>query len=576
MTLLRFALVGVAISLTLGCGQAEEPLSADTIGAIADDYLVEWAGFYPSRALSAGQAEAATRLEDFNQPTVEAWLAINRSTLDRIRALPESSTLDERIDRQLIEGQIRREFFAWGEAEIHRTDPQTYSNLINHALTAVLVRSNLTDEMKLDAAIERLGGLERICETAKIQLRDGRPSATEASIRDIRSTAEFIEGNLVSALGVADNNPRLAALSTSSVQTASALNEFADWLESDLELGLSDAYGEELYARKLALAYGAHLTPEILEQIAMTEIETVRALMEELARTSWDIDASADFDDLIGPIMAEMESHRAGNQAEFLQEFLDLIDRSHIFLEEKDLIDLPAHETLFTALSPSHFAGAAVGGVYSAGPYDPEAETLFYLPTVPDSAPEAVKDGFYRSFNTHFNTMIITHEIYPGHYLQLKVAAGHPSRVRPLFVGDDFSEGWASFVEQMTLDAGFDDDQPLTRMAHLRKRLENAVRAYVSVQVHCRGWSRDQLSAFAVETGLLPPQFAENLWHRALLSPIQLPSYFIGFRVFDDHLRTEQARLGEHFSIKAFNNAVVDSGGIPMEMVGEYLEAELQ
>ena len=173
-----------------------------------------------------------------------------------------------------------------------------------------------------------------------------------------------------------------------------------------------------------------------------------------------------------------------------------------LFLEEQDLIDLPEHETLYTALSPSHFAGAAVGGVYSAGPFDPEAETLFYLPSVPDSAPVEVRDGFYRSFNTHFNTMIITHEIYPGHYLQLKVAASHPSRIRALFAGNDFTEGWASFCEQMTLDAGFEGDPPLTRMAHLRKRLENAVRAYVSVQVHCRGWSRNQLHTFAVETGL--------------------------------------------------------------------------
>ena len=214
-----------------------------------------------------------------------------------------------------------------------------------------------------------------------------------------------------------------------------------------------------------------------------------------------------------------------------------------MFLEEQDLIDLPEHETLYTALSPSHFAGAAVGGVYSAGPFDPEAETLFYLPTVPDSAPDEAKNGFYRSFNTFFNTMIITHEIYPGHYLQLKVAAHHPSRIRALFTGDDFTEGWASFVEQMTLDHGFDGDQPLTRMAHLRKRLENAVRAYVSVQVHCRGWGAEELGAFAVETGLLPPQFAENLWQRALLSPIQLPSYFIGFRVFDEVYRGAEAAI---------------------------------
>lgn len=565
----------IALLTLSGCQPTTDDPPGDGIGSIADDYLVEWAEFYPSRALSAGQVEAALLLEDFNQPIVEGWLTVNQLNLERIRALPKPSTLDDRIDRQLLEGQIRHEIFAWSEAEDHRTDPQTYSELINHALTALLVRSNLTNEMKLDAALERLAGLERICGTAKTQLRDGRPSATDASIRDIRSTAAFIEANLGSALGVTDNNPQREALLTASARTALALNELAEWLESDLEPSLSDAYGEDLYARKLALAYGSQMMPELLEKIAMTEIETVRALMEELATTSWADDPSADFDELMGPIMMEMESHRAADQEEFLNEFLDLIDRSRLFLEEKDLIDLPQNETLFTALSPSHFAGAAVGGVYSAGPFDPEAETLFYLPTVPDSAPEEARDGFYRSFNSHFNTMIITHEIYPGHYLQLKAAASNPSRIRSLYAGDDFTEGWASFVEQMTLDAGWDDDQPLTRMAHLRKRLENAVRAYVSVQVHCRGWSEDQLSVFAVETGLLPPQFAENLWHRALLSPIQLPSYFIGFRVFDDAYRKEQTRLGESFSTKAFNNAVISSGGIPMEMVAEYLETEL-
>ena len=551
----------------LGCQQPP----TDDIRAIADDYLDAWAGFYPSQALTAGQAEAAPRLEDFSQPTIDAWLDLNRQTLARVQNLPESSSLDDRIDRQLLEGQIHRELFQWGESEAHRTDPQTTSSLVNHALTAVLVRGNLTPEMKIEAVVSRLQGLQRLCETAEHNLVDGRPSATEASIRDIRSTAAFIEGGLLAALEVSDDSPRRDALSAAAAQTATELNGLANWLENDLVLSLGDAYGEALYARKLALAYGSHMTPEVLERIAMTEIETVRGVMEELARSSWEVDAAADFNEIIQPILAEMEGHRASNQQEFLQEFLDLIDRSRQFLEDNDLVDLPEHETLFTALSPSHFAGAAVGGVYSAGPFDPEAETLFYLPSVPDSAPAAAKDGFYRSFNSHFNTMIITHEIYPGHYLQLKVAAHHPSRIRALFAGNDFTEGWASFVERMTLDAGFDDDRPLTRMAHLRKRLENAVRAYVSVQVHCRGWSRDELGAFAVETGLLPPQFAENLWHRALLSPIQLPSYFVGFRVFDEAYERERARLGDAYSLKAVNNAVVDSGGIPMGMLEEYL-----
>ena len=47
--------------------------------------------------------------------------------------------------------------------------------------------------------------------------------------------------------------------------------------------------------------------------------------------------------------------------------------------------------------------------------------------------------------------------------------------------------------------------------------------------------------------------------------------YFIGFRVFDEAYRRGQKDLGEDFSTKAYNNAVVDSGGMPMAMVDGYL-----
>jgi uncharacterized protein (DUF885 family) len=568
---MRNRLCGLVLVAVL-CGCQQSP--TDSIQNAADDYLEVWARFYPTQALTAGRVASATELESFTEESIDEWIAFNRQSLERIGALDAASSLDDRIDRQLLARQIHLELFLWSETQAQRTDTQAYSNVINHGLTAVLVRSNLTAEQKIEATLERLSGLKNLCETAKENLVDGRPTATQASIRDIRSTADFLDGQLLAALEVGDDHPLRNELSTAASQTADDLRRLAAWLEDDLSLSLDDAYGEELYARELALTYGDHLNPELLEPIALAEIETVRQLMEELAREAWATDET-DFDDLMGSILAEMESHRAADQEEFLQEFLDLIDRSRRFLEEKNLVDLPARETLYTALSPSHFAGAAVGGVYSAGPFDPEAETLFYLPSVPDDAPEAAKDGFYRSFNSHFNTMIITHEIYPGHYLQLKVAASHPSRIRPLFAGNDFTEGWASFCEQMTLDEGFEGDPPLTRMAHLRKRLENAVRAYVSVQVHCRAWSRDQLHTFAVETGLLPPQFADNLWHRAVLTPIQLPSYFLGFRVFDEAFRREQARLGDAFSLKAFNNAVINSGGIPMEMLGEHLGERL-
>ena len=161
--------------------------------------------------------------------------------------------------------------------------------------------------------------------------------------------------------------------------------------------------------------------------------------------------------------------------------------------------------------------------------------------------------------------MIITHEIFPGHYLQLKIASTNPHLVRSLFADDLFVEGWATLCEQITLDAGWDGDNKLTRLAHLRKRLENAVRAYTSVQVHCNGWNREKLVKFAVERGLLAPQFAINLWDRVMNSPFQLTSYFLGFRAFVDILEKEKKRLGERFRLRDFSDKILRAGAIPLD-----------
>ncbi len=237
---------------------------------------------------------------------------------------------------------------------------------------------------------------------------------------------------------------------------------------------------------------------------------------------------------------------------------------------EKKITSLRDSRSLLTALSPSHFAGASIGGVYPAGPFNPDADTLFYLPTVPDNSPEKVKDGFYRSFNNHFNTMIITHEIFPGHYFQLKESSRNDRIVRTVFGDDLFIEGWATLCEQITLDNGWDNNNVLTRLAHLRKRLENAVRAYTSVQVHCNGWSKNELLTYAKERGLLAPQFAENLWYRVINSPHQLTSYFLGFRQFDMILKKMEQKSG--FNLGKFCNKILSSGSVPMNLLDQSIQ----
>jgi uncharacterized protein (DUF885 family) len=137
--------------------------------------------------------------------------------------------------------------------------------------------------------------------------------------------------------------------------------------------------------------------------------------------------------------------------------------------------------------------------------------------------------------------------------------------VRRLFPYALYSEGWATLAESVVLDAGWDNYNKLTRLAQLRKRLENANRAYTSVKVHCHGWAREKVLQFSINTSLLAPQFAKSLWGRLMRSPLQITTYFLGSQKLAALLETEKKRQGEKFHIIDFMDTILRAGPIPLD-----------
>lgn len=548
---------------------------------ITDTYLAAWRDYYPSRAFAAGDRPAAFQFENFSTDHRKQWLATNQATQRALVDLRDLRLGDE-ADRKLLLRRIESELETWGSREAYKHRPGLYAGQLAQGLTHVLVRDNLDNVEKLSAVHTRLNGMIQLVEQARANLVSGPEIGTQGSIRTLRSTATFFRGSLQEIMADWSGNEDITKHKTAAKAAANAAEGLANFLESLLSNGgaTSDVMGLERYTAIHARNTGDGSTPEELAGMALAEIATVRGEMREYAMQYWQESQPEEpppenFAQLLDHALTAMEANRDDNQADFEETFTRLTNEAETFVREHRLGTVPDPRTLHIGMSPPHFAGAAVGGVYTAGPFNPEAQTLFYLPSVPDDAPETVKTNFYRSFNTHFNTMIISHEMFPGHYMQFKIATRGERPVRGLFADGIYVEGWGSFCELLMLAYGWDDRNTLTYLAHLRKALENAVRAYVSVKVHCDGWDRDQVVEFAVERGLLAPQFAENLWNRVIRSPHQLYTYFLGFHQFKSLYESEQRRLGDQFDIQQFVDGVLELGAVPMTDLEALLHAKL-
>ena len=556
----------IALCLTTGTVQAGTEL-----GAQVDAYISKWAEFYPSEALSNGLKEAAWEFEDFSGDRVEQWIAYNQHTLEMLEALSDLS-VNEQVDARVLRRQAMRELERWVHDKALVNQPAWYAEVISQALTYILVREQFAPEEKFDAVLQRLPGIQSMCELGIVNLQDGSPERTRRAVEVLERTRTFYHDSLPGLMNDWSGGTRREQATQVINGTVNSVDALVRHIRESVlpNASIPDRLDDRDYARKLRIYTDSNLTPAQLRDSAAAEIEEVRRLMAIEAEAWWNEQGSGASmpvveNELLEAVMAEMEQARADNRSDFLDFFKDLTDRAERFLVDNDLATVPLPRTIYVGLSPDHFSGAAYGGVYSTGPFNPGADTLFYLPSIPDDSTPEQKNGFYRSFNDHFNTMIIAHEIYPGHYLQLKVAAATAPALRSLFGNGVYIEGWGTFSEELMLDAGWDDHNRLTRLAHLRKRLENATRAYVSVMVHVHDWNKDQVMEFAVTRGLLPPQFALNLWVRVMNNPLQIPSYFLGFHGFRALWTEENRRLGEDFKTRDFVDKVLRAGPVPID-----------
>ena len=67
---------------------------------------------------------------------------------------------------------------------------------------------------------------------------------------------------------------------------------------------------------------------------------------------------------------------------EFVLDYRTQVRAVEAFVREKGIVALPDPLTVTIDRSPAFFAGQSVGGVYPAGPWEPEAQDPL-LPAVP-------------------------------------------------------------------------------------------------------------------------------------------------------------------------------------------------
>ena len=170
---------------------------------------------------------------------------------------------------------------------------------------------------------------------------------------------------------------------------------------------------------------------------------------------------------------------------------------------------------------------------------------------------------------------LVFHEGIPGHVWQGEYAQQLPL-IRSILAFNAYSEGWALYAEQLADELGLYAGDPAGRLGYLMGLAWRAVRLIVDTGIHAMGWSREQaLTEFVAATGL-PRSNAESEVDRYCAWPGQACGYEVGRAEIVAQRARAQAALGSRYDLRDFDQAVVDGGNVPLDVlagnVSRYVE----
>src|SRR5215469_13281845 len=167
------------------------------------------------------------------------------------------------------------------------------------------------------------------------------------------------------------------------------------------------------------------------------------------------------------------------------------------------------------------------------------------------------------------------HESAPGHSWQGAVAMEQEKeKKRPEFRKEYISaygEGWALYCERLGTEMGM-YHTPYEKFGMLSYQAWRAARLVVDTGIHAQGWTREQAQQYLRDNTALSDHEIETEVDRYISWPGQAVSYYLGEMAIVSERKKAEAALGAKFNLRAFHDAVLETGSVPLPVLREHLD----
>jgi uncharacterized protein (DUF885 family) len=315
--------------------------------------------------------------------------------------------------------------------------------------------------------------------------------------------------------------------------------------------------GDALYRTQVLAWTTLALEPSEVHAIGLEELEQIEAERRVISRAQG-----------FGDDTAAYRAHLASDPANIPQSAAELLGRAREDIDRA------------MTLAPRYFgtlprAGCEVRAVEEYKEKD-SPFAYYYPPTTDGSRPGIYYANTYDLGSRAYSKLASTtyHEAVPGHHFQIAMEMENERlstfrRLGSRLVGGAYVEGWGLYSERLADEMGLFRNEA-ERFGMLDAMAWRAARLVVDTGLHALRWPRQRSIDFLRGAGLSETDSVIET-DRYICWPGQALTYKIGQREIERLRAVIEKRDGTAFDLRAFHDAVLGHGSLPLATLSREL-----
>jgi uncharacterized protein (DUF885 family) len=577
--MIKLQLLFTILSATVfACNQpsVKSAVSADeTFTSFETRFLDQYWRQYPSGSISAGYGKYYENLSIPDSSRFADNVSFSKQWIDSLGKLDFQGMSDNnKISYDIIKNQLESDIWYPLVLKSQEWDASSY-NLGNDCYYIIN-----QPYAKLD---DRLGILTKRLENADKYYQAGFKNLHQPTRESVELAVLQNQGGLsIFGKGLTDSikashlsDPEIAQLKKNVSKTVVAIRTFVDSLKSLLAnknyVFRKFSIGKSLFEEKFKYDLATNFTPAEIYKKALSDKKLITARMKHTSDGLWSKffqykpkpeDSIVLIQSVIDAI--SLEHATAKGFFDSLKNQVSLLKR---FILEKNLFDFDTSYPIILRIMPEYERGFAIASAEFTPPYQKKGDTYYNIDDL-TKYPKEKQESTLREMNNYMSQLISIHEAVPGHCLQgIYNNKKSPDVLRSVFQNGAMIEGWAVYTETMMVENGWANYAPEMQLIRDKLGLRELGNVIIDYRMQCLDSSKESIMHLLVNELFQTKAQAEEKYHRASLSQVQLCSYYTGYSAIMALRDDYKAKKGAAYSLKDFHENFLAYGSSPVKYI---------